>query len=289
MFLRAFALICLSFSVFAQAPPPFVTCYLQGQLGNQLFQIAAAYVYALDHKVDLIIPDLVHQTQWNVKYNAEKLFIHKIAHHELPVAPVVWKEPSHNFSPIPSCANLQLFGWFQSEKYFQHRRKEILELFSPPPALLEKVVLKYPALLSDAMTVAVQIRDYRAEQPRGEYHPTHGRAYYKQAMEQFPENTLFFVSSNNLDFAMECTDGLSDHIVYVELDDDIEEFYALSLCKSFIISNSSFGWWAAWLSRFPQKKVFVPRPWFTPPFEDATRDRFSEGWQIIYNDSHVTR
>jgi hypothetical protein len=36
----------------------------------------------------------------------------------------------------------------------------------------------------------------------------------------------------------------------------------MSLCQHFIIANSSFSWWAAWLSPYPNKIVIGPEHWF---------------------------
>lgn len=41
---------------------------------------------------------------------------------------------------------------------------------------------------------------------------------------------------------------------------DLEDLFVLSQAKNFIISNSTFGWWGAWLS---EGQVVAPMNWFT--------------------------
>ncbi len=264
--------------------PGFVTVKLSGQFGNQLFEVAVAYAYALDHNLALTIPDLVSRGADNTLYNAKKLFLGRVNSYSLPYAPeLLWTEPSFNYAPIPDAKSVELRGYFQSEKYFKHRRKELLDLFQPPAGLKEKILAKYPFLTKDTLVVGIQIRDYRREMPNGQYHPTLDRSYFKRAMKLFPKNAVFLVSSNNYAHAQECTEGVRDNVIYLNGEDYIEEFYTLSLCKSFIISNSSFGWWAAWLSQSSNKKVIAPNPWFAPPydFKMMQKDIVPEGWVVL--------
>lgn len=263
----------------------FVTVKLNGQLGNQLFEIATAYAYALDHNLTLTIPDLKKNSEYNIPHNAKILFLPKIsAEPPKKQARQIWKEPDFCYTPIPSYKNVELNGWFQSEKYFAHRRKELLDLFKAPEGMNYRILERYPFLSSNQLVVGVQIRDYRVEKhiKPGEYHPTIGRSYYEKAVKNFPKDTIFLVSSNNSNFAKECMEGLSSNIIYLK-EDYIEEFFTLVLCQSFIISNSSFGWWAAWLSQAENKKVFVPNTWFAPPYNDAImkRDLIPNYYEVI--------
>ena len=249
-----------------------VTVRLDGQFGNQLFEIAAAYAYSLDHNISLTVPDLINRTHDGIPHNAKRVFLAKIPTYSPSSSPaLVWQEPSFNYSPIPDSPSIHLQGYFQSDKYFKHRREEILQLFAVPEKLKEEILIKYPVLASDQLVVGIQIRDYGKEtylQPPGAYHPTIGRSYYQKAIAHFPENTLFLVSTNSPQFAKKCTEGLAKNIIYLNGADHIEEFYTLVLCKSFIISNSSFGWWASWLSTAQNKEVIAPNPWFSLPYDN---------------------
>lgn len=249
---------------------PYVTVRLEGRLGNIFFQIATAYAYSLDHEIPLTIPDLAHQGAYNIRYHGDRLFAGKIDRRDVSGAPVIWKEPHYYYSKIPNEKQIELRGYFTSEKYFKHRRKEILELFAPEAGLLDKILQKYPVLGTEELTVAIQIRDYRPEFPEGYHHPTFGREFYEKAVAHFPPDTIFFVTSDNMTFARECTEGLRRNLIYLDSGDYIEDFYTLTLCKSFIISNSTFGWWAAWLSTAENKKVIAPKPWLAYPYNNLT-------------------
>ena len=55
----------------------------------------------------------------------------------------------------------------------------------------------------------------------------------------------------------------------------------MTMCSDFIIANSTFSWWPAWLSTNPDKKVIYPKQWFgiTGYTKDHdVSDLFPEDW-----------
>jgi hypothetical protein len=42
------------------------------------------------------------------------------------------------------------------------------------------------------------------------------------------------------------------------------DFAVGTLCDDFIIANSTFSWWIAWVGGKKDKKIFIPKPWFGP-------------------------
>ena len=103
---------------------------LKGGLGNFLFQIASCYSLALDNSaeyaVDLSKIWVVH-TEWE-EY-ADKIF------RNVPIVPKTEGFRSYSYDSlvykqIPYLENHIFDGYFQCEKYFDHNRDKVLELFS---------------------------------------------------------------------------------------------------------------------------------------------------------------
>ena len=73
----------------------------------------------------------------------------------------------------------------------------------------------------------------------------------------------FFVFSNDPEWVktrftqknMTIVEGNDENAGYVDM-------YLMSRCRHFIIANSSFSWWAAWLGAYAGKKVIAPDTWF---------------------------
>src|SRR2546426_159438 len=115
-----FLLFLLAFSAKGEAKP-FVVGDLQGQLGNQMFQIATAVSVALDHNADVYFPDLAASQQYDLPTNYRLVFFRLNAH--LPAKKITTfthYETNFTYTPISFKPRLRIHGYFQSWKYFDH-------------------------------------------------------------------------------------------------------------------------------------------------------------------------
>ncbi len=279
-----FCLLCLQ-PLCANNEKPFVMGSLRGQLGNQLFIIAATTSLALDHGAFPIFPDLAQKNEDNLLQNYKNLFPHlntsfpsngRIAYY--------YAEPHYYYTPIPYRSNICLMGYFQSEKYFRHHKKEILELFAPPKKILDYLHGKYGELLKHPLTVSVHMRFYADYGPEQEMYTKIKRSYFEKSIALFPEESLFLVFSNHMERCKKELAGIERNFYYIEGESHYHDFYLMSLCKHNIICNSSFSWWAAYLNPNPEKKIIAPCPWYTLISGLDFKDVIPDEWTVISNE-----
>lgn len=250
---------------------PFVIGKLQCQLGNNLFQVATTCAHAWDHGAEPYFPDLKKKRSQGMAENYKHLFFRCNA--TKPDHPIQfrWTLPqASNFTycKIPYHPNMEIQGTFQSEKFFAHHRLRLLQLFAPNAEDLAYIQEKYETILNHPNSVGVQMRWFGLKKDAS-WWPSlvqYGYDFFNQAMACFPQNTLFVVSTNDLNFAKHNLPKWPKNIIFLNEPYYIE-FFILSLCKHNIISNSSFGWWAAWLNQNPKKKVIAPFHWINPTYQ----------------------
>jgi hypothetical protein len=262
-----------------------VMAHLRGGLGNQLFQIAATYSFALKNKYKPVFQDVYHVGDRVTYY--ENLLKNLKKYKGYTQGPWYTENDQFEFVDIPNHnTNMVISGFFQSEKFFKYHEKEIRKLFSLPENLKMFVLNKKEEYnTKDSVTVGIHIRrtDYLLIQG---HHPVqtkeyfdHGKKYIEEKL-GFRPTYLYF--SDDKQWVKENFE-LSENDKIVEFDHDYEEFALLRSCDHFIISNSTFGWWGAWLSENKNdtsflKIVVVPQKWFGPKNNKTEEHIFCPEW-----------
>ena len=106
--------------------------------------------------------------------------------------------------------------------------------------------------------------------------------FYENALKEFPEDQSVFIFSDDPVWCKEQELFASDRFSVCESGSSYVDLCLMSMCSDFIIANSTFSWWGAWLSRNKDKKVVYPSKWFGPNNGDKlTKDLFPEEWRMI--------
>jgi hypothetical protein len=248
-------------------------CFVQlvGGLGNQLFQIATAYAHAKRNGYTLKVSATVASAAHGTYYDS---FLHSIKPYlGNTTGGLRWREPHFHYAPIPPPAR-QLNGYFQSSKYFADVSGEIRELFTPAPAVVATVGAKYADLLIDpAAWTVVHIR-------RGDYlrhtnfHGILTEDYYRRAVATAPTGRLL-VFSDDIEWCR--SRPWLTAATFVDEPDAAVSLHLMSQFENYIISNSTFSWWAVWLGR-EAKTVLAPAKWFGPAGPQDYEDIYEPVW-----------
>jgi hypothetical protein len=236
---------------------PIVSCEFLGQLGNQLFIIAATSSYAWDYNAIALFPGL-HDPKNHISLHRDKLFFRMDSSSSpRPFMREFWEK--YWFSPdkIPYCnEDLFLHGYFQSWIHFHHHRNKLLSLFAPHPTGVDYLYAKYGELLCSPNTVSIHVRTNCRRMH--ESLPFLGIEYIKNAMSVFPADSKFVVFSDRINWCKKHVSKLPGDFIFIEGNDEVEDLILMSMMKHHIIANSTFSWWSAYLNQNPNKKIVAP-------------------------------
>jgi hypothetical protein len=278
-----------------------------GRLGNQMFQYAAIRGIAAHKGYQWMVPpaDADRCDNYGL-FDAFKLVNCKdVNQGEQPKQTISWREFHFNENLFEQCPdNIDLDGYFQSEKYFKHIADEIREDFQFKDEWLEPCK-EYIESIGNDKLVFLHVRrgNPNLQGVRGErwsyqmlqqYHPLCKFEYYEEALKEFDDSYQVIVFSDVIDWCKNQEFFKGDRFLFS--DNSLELFpdgasvpyvdlCLMSLCSDAIIANSSLSWWGAWLINNQNKKVIAPKPWFGSAYEHYIMDDLiPEGWIEKYND-----
>jgi hypothetical protein len=167
-------------------------------------------------------------------------------------------------------------GYFQSESYFDKYSENIKSLFSYPLEFEHRIHRELPFIFNGGVTVINVRRGDYLHSPN--YHPVVTPEYLYKAIEWIPNTKHYLIASDDIAW---CKENLQfPNAIYLEGYNSYEQLWVLSMCQNFIISNSSFSWWAAYLSRHPNKIVVAPETWFGPEYPHQWDSMYCKDWII---------
>lgn len=196
------------------------------------------------------------------KFSSDKRIAEKIMYKILNYYGIYWYFSS---SKINSCRqkNKFVWGYFENPEYFNDIQEELCNDFEP---LNEKKIenLELYETIQDTNSVCVSFRKWGEEEPVNEDWFVCDEKYYKEAIERIiqivPEARLV-VFSNDIDWVKHKFE-LPENCLWETGSDDIyEKMRLMYSCKHFILSNSTFAWWAQFLGQDKKKIVIAPYCW----------------------------
>jgi len=260
-----------------------VKILLCGGLGNQLFEYAFGRAFSLRAGMPLTLDaaslfsrDFAYQRHYEldafcipdevkIGHRVEKM--HRIRRkmlqwrnhtRGLESKTFVQEEKPYRFESelrkwVPK-KSVTFLGCWQCENYFVDDADQIRKELRFRTHLTAEAE-SWKSKMEAKPSVAVHMR-------RVQYARTLSLAYYEQAIglmrAQVP-GCRFYVFSDDPETAHDFA-RQQDNCVFVQLKDQpsIHEFQLMTHCQHFIIANSSFSWWAAWLGEKPQTQVIAP-------------------------------
>lgn len=174
-------------------------------------------------------------------------------------------------------------GYFQSADYFNDYKAVIQREL--------KVRLPFPEEKKHILDEIRSVNSVCVHVRKGDYNKLTQfqvctQQYYNRAIKkilELVENPTFFVFSDDINWCIkniewkENTIFVSEPVCYNESDFnnpfiDLQMMYE---CKHFVISNSSYSWWAQYLSEYDGKIVIAPSKWMA---NKVVQDIYQDNW-----------
>lgn len=258
-----------------------------GGLGNILYIISTLYTLAKDRNQSFCISN---KTSSITRRNDEDEWF-KTIFRDIPQVQqrpreidFIFRETGMSIQTFPLKNNMEIFGYFQSDKYFNHRKQEIIELFTNYKNELNLKSFDKP-------TIGIHVR-------RGDYvklqhaHVVLPVSYYNNALntmanklgfqnvQQMNDKYTFVLFSDDIEWCKKAFFN-NKNIQYMEGNKAVEDLYLMGMCDHNIMANSTFSWWATYLRDNTNRIIIAPKQWFNPNF------RNEQDWQTIYRSDMI--
>tara|TARA_E500000178_G_scaffold345401_1_gene395187 strand:+ start:778 stop:1674 length:897 start_codon:yes stop_codon:yes gene_type:complete len=276
-----------------------ITVNIKDGLGNQMFQYATAYALAkrnntkiicdtrsLEEKIinppsDYVVReysldifniypsklnnfDNIITFQFNKRY-VTRFFLSNILDR---ISPFNFLERSRrtNKKLIQTKSKiLYLDGYWQSEAYFKNFRKDLIKIFNFDDLINDQKNKDILEKIDFSNDVCLNIR--RTDHLNSKELNVISLDYYNNSINYFLKKNSdrkFYIFSDDIKW---CKEKYTDQEKFKIIEHNYagkrfkNYLYLMTQFKNFIIPNSTFAWWGAWLSKKNNKTVIAPKKW----------------------------
>ncbi len=196
-----------------------------------------------------------------------------------------------DFGQLSKSYRYYIDGYWQSYKYFD----EISDVIKNEFRFKESLNFKQKDLLnriqrSTSICINFRRADFVSIDSAIQTHGTPSISYYHNALlfltENIGKDIELFIFSDDVEwckanFKTNYPMFFVDHQTY-KGDRFSAYLNLMTNCKHFIIPNSTFAWWGAWLSSNPSKCVITPEKWFADEkIQSQTQDLRPSSWLML--------
>jgi hypothetical protein len=249
-----------------------ITVRLDGGLGNQLFQLAAAHHFAKQsrrefHVYSLESPRTVHS---NAQY-FDTIFTKFRDFYRSIQIPCRCIQENAQYRPAEYCAmiaeypyhTILLDGYFQKYWYVDDSFLDLLTLDT-------SILAKYPDIGKHTF-VHIRGGDYlRIPNALLDL-----KQYYKTAFKKCADETMFYIFTNDRAYASQFVEDIPHTFVD---ENELDSLVLMRECARGICTNSSYSWWGAFLRR--NRPIYIPFKWTNEQGAYNTGYKVP-GWNVI--------
>lgn len=314
-----------------------ITTNIIGGLGNQMFQIFNAISYAIDNNTSFVFPDnevlyagentTLRYTYWNSLFKILQPYLKN--EKEIDKDIKILENYDSTFVKLPSMEYLRnhiaeknnveiskipydslkinLVGYFQSYKYFEHNYEKIIKILEIEKIkkdvfefVCSEIDIDFTYFLNKSISLHFRIGDYIKYE---NVHIILSDQYYADAIKTIISkdnikekyNIICFCEKDDIDVVCKRIENIQkllyNYNIYnytfmlsPSILNDWQEMLFMSMCKHNIIANSSFSWWGAYLNEEPNKIVCYPSIYYSKNYNKKVDDMYPEKWiKINYN------
>lgn len=256
---------------------------LMGGLGNQLFQYAFGKQLSLKYHMELLLDKSSYLRKGGRAYEleayaigervlnvVEALYCNVLYYADMKLGVggkhIVCEDALFQYNNVCVGSNNYYVGFWQNEKYFENIKDDLLEVFISKKGYDDKTY-KIIEEVKQSESVAVHVRrgDYLLKEYSNVY-VVQDASYYQKAREYMSckkHNLKFYIFSDDLEWCKQNFEW--DNCCFVDdaiTDDPIMQFEIMRKCKHYIIANSTYSWWAAWLGENKDSIKIAPDRWY---------------------------